>query len=188
MGSSWFLADKWAVSLENTPLGPLPSQHHPGWAGERLEWPRAVVGRRRLVGPMWPSGGLELLPSPCLGLAALVWTWRMGGMGVLREWDVTIWPRWRRGCGGGFHICPCSAASHYTGDLWLGWCVTPCGVCTVGTAGPAAGLGEAAAKDLAAAGWPQVVLLHLGSTDGHQEQPRVSVTTWLGLCWPRCLS
>lgn len=36
--------------------------------------------------------------------------------------------------------------------------------------------------------WPQVVLLHLGSTEGHQEQPRVSMTTRVGLCLPRSLS
>ena len=36
--------------------------------------------------------------------------------------------------------------------------------------------------------WPQVVLLHLGSTEGHQEQPCVSVTTQAGLCSPRSLS
>lgn len=36
--------------------------------------------------------------------------------------------------------------------------------------------------------WPQVVLLHLGSTEGHQEQPCVSVTTRVGLCSPRSLS
>ena len=144
MGSGRCLAAKWAASLETTMPGPLPYKHHPRWAGERLGRPRAAVGRRRLVGPTWPSGGLKLL----LGVAAPVWprTWRVGGMQwprVLREGDVMGWPQWKRGHGGGFHTCSCSAASHCTGDLGLGLCVT------WGQQGPAAGQGEAATKDLA---------------------------------------
>lgn len=150
-----------------------------------------------LVGPMWLLGGPKLL----LGVAALVWpcTWRMGGMQwprVLREGDVTGWPQWRRGRGEGFHICSCSAASHCTGDLGLGLCVTPWGVHAPGMAGSSSraegdcyqGLGSVLQHGILQRTWPQVVLLHLGSTEGHQEQPCVSITARVGLRSARFLS
>lgn len=75
----------------------------------------------------WPKAPATSL----LGVAALVWprTQSVGGMlwpHVLGEGDATGWPQWRRGCGGGFHICSCSAASHIL-EIW-GWdCVSPHG-------------------------------------------------------------
>lgn len=77
--------------------------------------------------------------------------------------------------------CSCSAAL----QIW-GWGCVPC------VWQPQQGTGKLLPRAWLWRGvprvWPQLVLLPLGSTEGHQAQPRVTVTAQMDLCSPRSLS
>lgn len=76
------------------------------------------------------------------------------------------------------------ALQHLTAVEIQGWgCVTPWGTHALGMAGSSSRAGGCY-RGVLCGTWSEVVVLHLGSTEGHPQQPCVSVTAQVGFVLP----